>query len=312
MRGPGVKLPPMPPLGLSPITSKELIGRMRNARSYTALTIYLTIVSALAVLLYLVGFLSGPRTLGGAGAVGTVVFFFLVGMQVLLVTFVAPAFSVGAISGERERMTFDLLRATTISPRQIVLAKLVSALGFTLLLIFATLPLFSLAFLLGGVEPTELGITLCVTLSSALLFTLIGLYVSSRSKTTVGAAVVTYAVTLGIVVGVPLASLIGSSTIELALASASTASRGGPAVAAVEALLTLAISVSPISAIVASQRFFALTGDVLTFVPGFFSSGGSGLTLLSPFVILTGLYLIASAVLFVLTVRRVGRVEDLP
>ena len=54
-------------------------------------------------LLYLIGFLSGARTVGGAGAVGSVVFYFLVGMQILLVSFVAPAFTVSAISSERER-----------------------------------------------------------------------------------------------------------------------------------------------------------------------------------------------------------------
>jgi ABC-type transport system involved in multi-copper enzyme maturation permease subunit len=307
MRAPNLRLPPAPSLRFNPITSKELNGRMRSARAYTAITVYLAIVSALAVLLYLVGFLSGPRTLGGTGNVGTVVFFFLVGVQVLLVTFVAPSFAVGAIAGERERLTFDLLRATTLTPRQIVIAKLASALGFTLLLIFAALPLFSLAFLLGGVEPTELAITMCVTLSSALLFTLLGLYVSSRSKTTVAATVVTYAVTLGLVVGVPLASLIGSSTLDLALASASLPAGGNPLVDVIETLLTIAISLSPVSAIAASQRYFSLTGEVLAFTPGFV--GGSTLTLPSPFVILTVLYLIASAVLFVMAVRRISRVD---
>jgi ABC-type transport system involved in multi-copper enzyme maturation permease subunit len=293
------------PFHINAVAAREFVSRMRSARAYTIITIYLAIVSALAVLLYAVSFLGSTRTVGSSGQVGTVVFYFLVGMQVLLVSFVAPAFTVGAISNERERGTFELLRTTLVSPRQIVLAKLAAALGFTLVLIFATLPLFSLAFLLGGVEPVELLIVMSVVLSSALFFSLLGLYASARSRTTLGATVVTYAVTLGIVIGIPLASLIGSSTIQLALPSMG---RTSVLASLAETLLTLAISFSPISAVVASQRFFAITGDVWRFNPAFVSSALS-VTTPSPFIILTVTYLIASLILFALCVRRVSRSE---
>ncbi len=303
MRMPSIKL--NNPLHLNPVAVREFVSRMRSARAYTIITIYLAIVSALGVLLYAVSFLTSTRTIGSSGQVGTVVFSFLVGMQVLLVSFLTPAFTVSAISSEREQGTFDLLRATLVSPRQIVLAKLLSSIGFTLVLIVATLPLFSLAFLLGGVEPVELLIVLCVVLSSALFFSLLGLYASARSRTTLGATVITYAVTLGIVVGIPLASLIGSSTIQLALLSGG---RSATIASLAETLLTFAISFSPISAVVASQRFFAITGDVWRFNPAFVSSALS-VTTPSPFLILTFTYLIASAVLFALCVRRVSRSE---
>lgn len=295
---------------ISPITVKELSGRMRNAHTYTVLTVYLAIVSGLAVLLYAVSFLSGPRTIGGNGAVGTAVFYFLVGMQVLLVSFVAPAFAVGAIAQERERKTFDLLRITLLTPGQIVWAKLIAALGFVLLLIFATLPLFSLVFMLGGVEPFELIIVLCVVLAAALLFSTLALYVSSRSQTTVGATIVTYAVVLGIVIGIPLAALIGSSTVQLALAPTSASGRGAQLLANLfETLLTLAISLSPVSAIVASQRFFAMSGELWTFSPAFFGTSPPPV-LPSPFVILSVAYVIAGIALFVMTVQRIARAEE--
>ncbi|BCX02092.1 MAG: hypothetical protein KatS3mg053_0030 [Candidatus Roseilinea sp.] len=307
MRVPGLKLPAFSsPFRLSPIFVKEMAGRMRSARAYMVLTVYLAIVSGLSVLLYMVSFLGNPRMVGGSGAVGTVVFYFLVGMQVLLASFVAPAFTAGAISLERENKTFDVLRVTLLTPAQIVWAKLISALGFTLLLLFATLPLFSLAFLLGGVEPRELIIALCVVFASALMYALLALYISARSRTTVGATLSTYAIVLGIVIGIPLAALIGSSTVSLALSPT-----GGGSILAdlFDTVLTLAISLSPISAIAASQRFFSATGELWTFTPNFTGSGLS-LTLPSPFLILTGVYLIVSVILYVLTVRRVARIEQ--
>jgi len=290
---------------MSPIMSKELVGRMRSAHTYSALTVYLVIVSALAVLIYLVSVLNGSRTVGSNGVVGPIVFYFLVGMQVLLVSFAAPAFTATAISAERERQTFDALRATLLTPSQIVWAKLMSALGFTLLLIFATLPLFSLAFLLGGVEPLEVVIALVVILCSALLFSLLGLYFSSRSRTSIGATLVTYAVTLGIVIGIPLASLIGSSTLRASAFSAGLKS-GDAVIDIFEVLFSLAISLSPISAIVTSQRYFAATGSPLTFSPAFVGNG-LALTLPSPYLLLAATYLLASGLLVILTVRNIAR-----
>lgn len=300
MRAPNLKRPIF-----SPIFVKEMAGRMRGARTYTVLTVYLAIVSGLAVLLYWVSFLSSPRAVGSIGAVGTAVFYFLIGMQVMLASFIAPAFAAGAISLERENKTLDVLRLTPLTPAQLVRAKLASAFGFTLLLLFATLPLFSLAFMLGGIEPRELVITLCVVFAAALTYTSLALYISARARTTMGATLATYAVVLGIVVGIPLAVLIGSSTISLIIAP----TLSGSIIANLfDAMLTLAISLSPVSAIVASQRFLSATGELWTFTLGF--AGSASLTLPSPFLILTGVYLAASVALYALTVRHVARAEQ--
>ncbi len=302
MRAPNLKLPNFQ---LSPILVKEMGGRMRSAQAYTALTIYLAVASSLAVLIYLVGVSGSPRTVGGTSGVGQVVFYFLVGMQLLLVIFVAPAFAAGAVSFERENKTFDVLRTTPLTPAQIVRAKLIAALGFTLLLLFATLPLFSLAFLLGGVEPRQLIIALCGVLASALLYTLLALYLSARFKTTVGAMLSTYAVVLGIVVGIPLAALIGVSTVDRALVAVYSPLLNR----LLNTALIAVISLSPISAIAASEIFFGTSGELWTLTPG---AAGIGLllTLPSPFLILTSVYLAASALLYALTVRRLARIEQ--
>ncbi len=302
MRAPNLKLPNFQ---LSPILVKEMGGRMRSAQAYTALTIYLAVASSLAVLIYLVGVSGSPRTVGGTSGVGQVVFYFLVGMQLLLVIFVAPAFAASAVSFERENKTFDVLRTTPLTPAQIVRAKLIAALGFTLLLLFATLPLFSLAFLLGGVEPRQLIIALCGVLASALLYTLLALYLSARFKTTVGAMLSTYAVVLGIVVGIPLAALIGVSTVDRALVAVYSPLLNR----LLNTALIAVISLSPISAIAASEIFFGTSGELWTLTPG---AAGIGLllTLPSPFLILTSVYLAASALLYALTVRRLARIEQ--
>ncbi|MGQ9815502.1 MAG: ABC transporter permease, partial [Candidatus Roseilinea sp.] len=185
-------------LGVNPLMVKELRGYMRDTWAYAVLTMYIAIVSGIALLLYLGVSLANPASgVGNSSQVGSALFYVVVGLQIVLVSFVAPAFTLRAISSERERHTFDLLKSTLLSPRQIVWGKLIPVLGYVLLLVLATTPLFSLAFLLGGVEAGQLAAALCVILSSAALFTTLGLFVSSCAPSTLGATIVTYSIVVG-------------------------------------------------------------------------------------------------------------------
>ena len=84
------------------------------------------------------------------------VFAAVLGIQAFLIVFIGPAFTAGAISGEKERQTYDLLRTTLLPAGALVRGKLISALGYVFLLVFASVPLQSVAFLLGGVALEEL------------------------------------------------------------------------------------------------------------------------------------------------------------
>jgi len=63
---------------------------------------------------------------------------------------VVPGLTSGAISGERERQTLDVLLVTPLSPGEIVVSKLLATSAFITLLVVATLPLYILAFSYGG------------------------------------------------------------------------------------------------------------------------------------------------------------------
>src|SRR3954463_4400854 len=140
----------------NPVVLKELRGRMRGMRAFVVMTIYLALMSGFTTLLYVLyssslnyyGFTSG-------GTIGRVLFVGIVGVELFLVTFIAPTFTAGAISGERERQTYDLLRTTLLPARSLVVGKLISALSYVLLLLLAAIPLQSIAFLFGGVTESE-------------------------------------------------------------------------------------------------------------------------------------------------------------
>ena len=69
--------------------------------------------------------------------VGQAIFAMLSVFQLMLVAFIAPAFTAGAISLEREKQTLDLLITTPLRPGAIVVGKLLSALAFVVLMILA-------------------------------------------------------------------------------------------------------------------------------------------------------------------------------
>jgi hypothetical protein len=190
----------------NPVLLKELRGRMRGARAFVVLSFHVLVMSGFISLLYTVYAASMNVPYGGADRqlLGKFVFGGVVGMELLMVCFLAPAFTVSAISGERERQTFDLLRTTLLSARALVFGKLASAMSYVLILLLTALPLQSLAFLLGGVAPEEIAIASVLLTATAYLYCSAGLFFSSLMRRTLGANILTYAFALMDTLGLPI------------------------------------------------------------------------------------------------------------
>src|SRR5689334_7482847 len=127
------------PLGVwlrrNPVALKELRGSMRGARAFIVLTVYVGLMSLFAVVLYAIYTVQSSLTsVTTGGVVGKLIFGGVVTVELFLVCFIAPAFTSSAISGERERRTFQILRTTLLPARRIVMGKLFSALAYVVLL----------------------------------------------------------------------------------------------------------------------------------------------------------------------------------
>jgi hypothetical protein len=115
--------------------------------------------------------------------------------------FLAPAFTSGAISLEREKQTLDMLAATPISSLAIVVGKLLSALAYVFLLIAASVPLTAIVFVFGGVGPDDVLRAYAVLIVSALGLGSMGLFISASMQRTQGATVVTFFTVLFLTLG---------------------------------------------------------------------------------------------------------------
>jgi ABC-type transport system involved in multi-copper enzyme maturation permease subunit len=178
---------------------------MRGRRAFVILTAYLLVMSGLILFIYIAIAAASPSPSSpDIGQVGKYVFAAVVGVQVFLTLFVGPSLTAGAISGEKERKTYELLRTTLLSSRRIVTGKLLSALSYVLLLVLASAPLQSVAYLMGGITVSEVVISQLLIVVAAVAYAMIGLFISSIARTTLVSSVGTYSVVIFLTFGIPL------------------------------------------------------------------------------------------------------------
>lgn len=191
---------------INPVLEKEFRLRMRTIRSPLALLAYLAVIGILAFgYIYLEMHNRGAR--GFTPESSRILFYFLSGAQLVLVCFMAPGLTAGVISGEREKQTLNILLTTQQSSTTIILSKLFSALSFMFLIVFATLPIYSIVFLFGGISPGQLVAVFGFYVLVMVALGSIGVLFSTLLKKTVVSLIVTYGVGLFLYVFTGLAAI---------------------------------------------------------------------------------------------------------
>jgi ABC-type transport system involved in multi-copper enzyme maturation permease subunit len=183
----------------NPIIAKELKRRMRGRNGFIIIGVYLSLISFFIFLIYFLLTLDSSTSNSDPSflqTLGKIIFSTVVLLELLMLGFIGPAITAGAISSERERKTIDLLKTSLLSARDIVFGKLSSAAAFLLLLVFTAIPLQSLAFFLGGVGMAEIVISTLMLVVTAIFFCTLGLFFSSFLQRTLLATVYSYSTIL--------------------------------------------------------------------------------------------------------------------
>ena len=301
----------------NPVAMKELRSRMRGARAYIILTVYLALISGLVGLIYLAVVSSesqmpDPETYQ---LIGKTVFGVVLALQFALISMIAPALTAGAIASERERQTYDLLRTTLLPARALVNGKLLSAVLFLLLLLFAALPLQSLAYLLGGVGFVEIGVSTLMLVICTFAFCQIGVFFSSILKRTLPATILAYLFSSGFVAGLPILLSFMLGLFGPLVGTFLYGSYGQPApdihpwqVYAMAAIVWLLLISNPVLAALTSELLLVEEQAVFTWsVP--LGNNFPNITIISPWIGFCILYLIVSLILYLLSIQIVRRKE---
>ena len=177
------------------VLSRELRTRMRGRRAAIIITVYLlALAGAGAAFLHTFRdqFQYDP---GSLFRFGSQVFMMLSFVQMSLIVFIVPGLTGGAVAGERDRQTLDILLSSQVSSAGIIIGKLLSSLTYVVLLLIAALPVFSLAFLFGGVSPRQIVVVFLLSLATAITLGSIGVALSTWLRRGQMATIATYAVT---------------------------------------------------------------------------------------------------------------------
>jgi ABC-type transport system involved in multi-copper enzyme maturation permease subunit len=156
--------------------------------------------------------------------VGSQAFAAMAFFQLGLVCLFAPALAAGAISGERERQTLDVLLVSRVSAFGIVWGKLLASMAYILLLILTALPLFSAVFLFGGIDLQQFVYSQVVTISTALCLGAMAVFFSALFQRSLAATVASYASAFVLTFGTAIVSFIVSTSQTFSRATAASAS----------------------------------------------------------------------------------------
>jgi ABC-type transport system involved in multi-copper enzyme maturation permease subunit len=88
-------------------------------------------------------------------------------LQLALVALLAPIFTAGAITQEKDSQTYDILLATPLSNAQIVLGSLMSRLFFVIALLISGIPIFSATQIFGGVSISSIAMSCTIAAATA-------------------------------------------------------------------------------------------------------------------------------------------------
>ena len=183
----------------NPMISKELRQRLRERRAWLLPTLYLLVVSGTVLFAYYVTtdpeMQGAQREVQGAD-IGLAIFLTAVFTQIIVLLLMAPVFSAGSITIEKEQRTLAGLLTSLLSVPQIWWGKFVTALLFLLLLLSSALPMLALSFAFGGVEPMQLIRATASTVLVLAAICAVGLWCSAMFRRSIHATASCYGIVL--------------------------------------------------------------------------------------------------------------------
>lgn len=171
----------------NPLLAREFITSLRTRKAIAFGIVYVLALSGIVALMWPEG---GAYSLAARSS--HELFSMLAMGQLVFVVLIAPAFTAVSITSEKERETYELLYHTMLSPMQIIVGKLAAGLGFSFIILLASLPMMGACYILGGVGIEDVLIVYAVLVSSIIFFGLLGMNFSCTSRSSYTSIIISY------------------------------------------------------------------------------------------------------------------------
>src|SRR3954464_5459097 len=108
----------------------------------------------------------GGGSLGDLAKTSAIIFRQMSYLQLGLVALLAPIFTAGAITQEKDSQTYDILLATPLTNGQIVLGSLLSRVFFVVALLVSGIPIFAITQIFGGVAIRSIVLSFAIAVAT--------------------------------------------------------------------------------------------------------------------------------------------------
>ncbi|MCE5198796.1 MAG: ABC transporter permease subunit [Armatimonadota bacterium] len=179
----------------NPVVTREFRTRMRGWKAFTVMGSYTLLLAAFLFIHYLSIAADAGHSFqmeSGSLKVGAKMFVTLTVAQAIMLMFIVPSLTSGALAQEVEKKTMELLVLTTIPSGKIVFGKQFSGFLYAMVLLFCSAPLAGICLMLGGISPGEVMATYALIAGTVFLFAAIGVFWSAIFEKTAISGVFTY------------------------------------------------------------------------------------------------------------------------
>ncbi|GIK16936.1 MAG: hypothetical protein BroJett003_19000 [Planctomycetota bacterium] len=164
-------------LPANPILVRVVSSASKRVRHLWLRAGYLVLLAAV-VLLSLMTFMGDASGLNELAKGASQTFKYAATLQLGLMCFLAPVFTAGAITQERDAQTYNILLSTPLTNAQIVLGSLLSRLYFVVMLLVAGLPIFFTTMVYGGVTTAQIVESFGLSAATAVLTGALAIFIS--------------------------------------------------------------------------------------------------------------------------------------
>ncbi|MBI4718944.1 MAG: ABC transporter permease subunit [Planctomycetes bacterium] len=165
-------------LPANPILVRVVCGASRRPRHLWMRVAYLGVLLGVVLISLFVSMGGQSASLAELAKGASQTFKFAATAQLALMCFLAPVFTAGAITQERDAQTFNILLSTPLSSAQIVFGSLMSRLYFVMMLLLAGLPIFLITMVYGGVTTMQILESFALAGSTAFLTGALAIFIA--------------------------------------------------------------------------------------------------------------------------------------
>ncbi|MGC4033296.1 MAG: ABC transporter permease [Tepidisphaeraceae bacterium] len=151
----------------NPILLRVVATASKRKRDLLARCLYLGLLIGVVVLAIGTSGGGGKTGLDTLTATSEQIFRQMSYLQLGLVALLAPIFTAGAITQEKDAQTYDILLATPLTNGQIVLGTLASRLFFIIALLLSGIPIFAITKIFGGVAISDVAVSCFIAAATA-------------------------------------------------------------------------------------------------------------------------------------------------